>query len=154
MYQACLEQYQDKWVAMPAHQILKVYKEALTWSCVTCSIMCNMQVFSTSSHYLKIGSSLDYVLEAASDSGRSKGNLHFKNRGEGEEPWSAWSSSRVNWQPPLFDDVPQQVYLVIQVEVVRKQVIRFRKSDQLIIQKNLYLPKMYLAMCYWHAYFA
>ena len=52
--------------------------------------MCTMQVFSMPSHYLKIGSSLGYVLGAASESGKGKQDSHSEDREGGEEPAGAW----------------------------------------------------------------
>ena len=45
-YEPCLGWHQDEWIPIPACQILKVYKEALTRSG-------HVQVFSTPHHYLK-----------------------------------------------------------------------------------------------------
>lgn len=65
---------------MPAHQILKVYKETLT---VFTQVYCAGVLNSTSS-------SQGFVLEIGVRSGKAKWNPYSKDREEGEEPPITW----------------------------------------------------------------
>lgn len=79
-HEVCFGWQQDEWIFVPAHQILKFYKEALT---ELIQVYCAGVLNTTSL-------SQGYVLRAASGSGKGRWNPYTKDREEGKEALIAW----------------------------------------------------------------